>query len=201
MEPPWVAARTEHKHQLRSRIASAARELVAEQGMAAASMGAIAKRVGVSRATVYNYFPDVEEALLHAVAEEVDRFTATVEQELAGDPVHRLRAYVGVQVRYFADRRTAALHFKLAGLSPLIRDRMREHTARLEQLLVDILTDGRNSGQFRSNLDPRRGAELVLHLLAGIREQVVRADVPVESLVDEAVALNEHGMRGTAAGQ
>lgn len=198
MGTPWAAARTEHKLQVRRRIADAARELAIERGLAATTMGAVAERAQVSRATVYNYFPDVEAALAWAVEEEVRRFARHVGQELAGGPGQRLRGYVTAQVGYFThpDRRAAALHFKLAGLSPLIRERMREHTTQLEAMLTAILTDGVECGDFRADLDPHRCAELILHLLTGIREQVLRGDVPVGALVDELLAFIEHGLRG-----
>ncbi|WP_346270417.1 TetR/AcrR family transcriptional regulator, partial [Pseudonocardia sp.] len=76
----------------RSQIAAAAQDLALEQGLAATTMGAIAKRVNVSRATVYNYFSDVEEALLWVVEQEVGLFVATTRRELVGDPVDQLRA-------------------------------------------------------------------------------------------------------------
>ena len=197
MGSPWAVARTEHKQQVRTRIAAAARELAMERGLAATTMGAIAERAKVSRATVYNYFSDAEEALLWAVEEEVDRFSTALERDLVGGPVDRLRAYVDAQVRYFneADRRAAALHFKVAGLSPVIQARMREHTARLEDLLTRILADGRDAGDFRLDIDPGRCAELIVYLLAGIREQVLRDAAPVQALVDELLALVEHGLR------
>jgi AcrR family transcriptional regulator len=189
--------RAEHKQQVRRRIAEAARDLALEGGLAATTMGAVAKRVNVSRATVYNYFTDVEQALLWAVGEEVDRFTATLDAELAGDPLDQLRGYVRTQVAYFAspDRRSAALYFKVAGLSPLVRDRMREHTARLESLLTRIVADGRARGDFRSDLEPGRCAELIIYLLTGIREQLLRGEAPAGTLVDETLAFIEHGLR------
>jgi AcrR family transcriptional regulator len=199
---PWGAVRAEHKQQLRHRIAEAARDLALEHGLAAATMGAVAKRVNVSRATVYNYFPDVEHALLWAVGEEVDRFTATLEQDLHGDAPGQLRACVRTQLTYFAspERRAAALYFKVAGLSPLVRDRMREHTARLTGMLTRIVADGVAGGEFRSDLDPGRCAQLITALLAGVREQLLRGDAPPDTLMREALDFIEHGLlvRGAA---
>lgn len=197
MGSPWKATRVDHKQHVRSQIAAAAQDLALEQGLAATTMGAIAKRVNVSRATVYNYFSDVEEALLWAVEQEVGLFVATTMRELVGDPMDQLRAYVQTQIEYFAspDRRAAALHFKMAGLSPLVRERMREHTARLESMLTRIVADGRDRGDFRSDLDPGRCAELIIYLLAGIREQLLRGEAPPGTLVDETLAFVEWGLR------
>jgi len=196
MDSPWGTVRAEHKQRLRGQIAAAARDLALEHGLAATTMGAVAKRVNVSRATVYNYFSDVEEALLWVVEDEVARFVATVEGKLTGAPLDQLRAYVQTQVEYFAspDRRAAALHFKLAGLSPLVRERMREHTARLERMLTRIVADGLASGDFRSELDPRRCAELIIYLLTGIREQLLRGEAPPAKLVEETLAFIERGL-------
>jgi AcrR family transcriptional regulator len=50
------------------KIVEAALQLMAERGMEAASMDAIAERAGVSKMTIYNHWPDKEALLLEAMA-------------------------------------------------------------------------------------------------------------------------------------
>jgi AcrR family transcriptional regulator len=70
----------------RARILDAAAELVATQGASGLVMTALARRSGVARATLYNYFPDVEQVLEALVAVQVGQFLADMERRLAGVP-------------------------------------------------------------------------------------------------------------------
>ena len=58
----------------RKRIFSAALALVDEEGLAALSLRALGKRLGVSQTAFYRYVPD-KAALLEGVSEEVWRLT------------------------------------------------------------------------------------------------------------------------------
>lgn len=69
----------------RERIFSAALALVDEEGLAALSLRALGKRLGVSQTAFYRYVPD-KAALLEGVSEEVwrltfDRFLSAIEEE------------------------------------------------------------------------------------------------------------------------
>ena len=69
----------------RKRIFSAALALVDEEGLAALSLRALGKRLGVSQTAFYRYVPD-KAALLEGVSEEVwrltfDRFLSAIEEE------------------------------------------------------------------------------------------------------------------------
>ncbi|MFF5209131.1 TetR/AcrR family transcriptional regulator [Streptosporangium sp. NPDC000396] len=195
----WQESVALHKQQVRERIARSALVLAVEHGLPSVTMGALAEHAEVSRATAYNYFPDVEHALLHAVEAEVTRFVDTVLNSVA-DPAARLRAYLGAQMSYFAEpeRRLCALHFRSAGLSPVVRERVHAHTVRLEEIVTGILADGRAAGMFRKDLDPGRTAALVVHLLTGAREQVMRGNVEPQVLTEELISFIERGIRSAA---
>lgn len=73
----------------RKRIFSAALALVDEEGLAALSLRALGKRLGVSQTAFYRYVPD-KAALLEGVSEEVwrltfDRFLSAIEEEPGAD--------------------------------------------------------------------------------------------------------------------
>jgi AcrR family transcriptional regulator len=195
----WQESVALHKQQVRDRIARSALALAVEHGLPGVTMGALAEHAKVSRATAYNYFPDVEHALLHAIEEEVTRFVDAVLAGLDGvaDPTARLRAYLDAQMSYFAqpERQLSAMHFRAAGLSPVVRERLHAHIARLEEIVTGILADGRDAGAFRQDLDPGRTAALVVHLLTGAREHVMRGKVEPRVLTEELVSFIERGIR------
>lgn len=55
----------------RVRMLEVAEQLLEERGYGAVSMDAVAKQVGVTKATIYHHFPDGKEALILTVAEQV----------------------------------------------------------------------------------------------------------------------------------
>ncbi len=74
----------------RAAVLTAARELVAAAGGSNLSVGAVARRAGVSRLTIYNRFGSRSE-LLRAVAGEAHRRMAPSPAGGAEDPVQQLR--------------------------------------------------------------------------------------------------------------
>ncbi|MGW7007000.1 TetR/AcrR family transcriptional regulator [Streptomyces sp. NPDC054933] len=198
MVSSWDKVVAEHKEQVRARIKQAALEVAVEKGLANTTMAAIAERADVSRATLYNYYRHVEGVLLAVVQDEVDLFYAHLRSQLdrAGGPRQRLAAFIGTHLEYFArpERRSRALEFQAAGISPSIRARMTHHTDRLRQLLADVLDSGRRDGVFHAEVDPDRHAELLMHLLAGAREQVLRSPEAVRTATADLDLLLTSGL-------
>ncbi|MBC2875494.1 MULTISPECIES: TetR/AcrR family transcriptional regulator [Streptomyces] len=187
-----------HKEQLRAAIGEAAVQIAAEQGLAGTTMSKIAERAGVSRATAYNYFKDVEHVLLSVVSDEVDRFYGQLRERLDGvhGPRARLEAFLTAHLEYFArpERRSGALQLQALGISPSIRERMAAHTDRLRALLSEVLENGRAEGVFDERVSPGRHAELLMHLLSAARGQVLKGDVPVATLAADLLLLVESGL-------
>ena len=69
----------------RAAVLAAARELVATGGVSPLSVGAVARRAGVSRLTIYNRFGS-RSGLLRAVAGEAQRRTPPTQPNGADDP-------------------------------------------------------------------------------------------------------------------
>ncbi|RYZ64080.1 MAG: TetR/AcrR family transcriptional regulator, partial [Proteobacteria bacterium] len=55
----------------RARIVEVSENLVVSRGYGGFSMGALAKDVGITKATIYHYFPDGKDELIKAVAHEM----------------------------------------------------------------------------------------------------------------------------------
>ena len=60
----WADTMDTHRRQVNDAILDATAELIAEHGPMSVAMSAIAERVGIGRATLYKYFPDVEAILV-----------------------------------------------------------------------------------------------------------------------------------------
>jgi AcrR family transcriptional regulator len=94
VDAPAGAARGGRPRSERARraILAAAAEMLLEQGVAHVSMGAVAERAGVSKATIYRWWPSKEmlalEALLDwTVAGETDTDTGSLREDLRRLPL------------------------------------------------------------------------------------------------------------------
>lgn len=133
----------QHHAQQRRALLDAARALLAETAEAP-SMGAVGKRAGLARSSVYQYFPSAE-ALLAAVVDDVfpewaDRVMAQV--SAAPTPAARAWAYVEANVGLFASSEQAVARALRRVVEPhVLRGPMEAFHARLQVPLLRSLED------------------------------------------------------------
>ncbi len=60
----WADTIDSHRRHVQDAILDTTAELIAQQGPMSVSMSTIAERVGIGRATLYKYFPDLESILI-----------------------------------------------------------------------------------------------------------------------------------------
>ncbi len=111
---PRITASTvaEHRAQQHSALLSAARELLVEGGYAALSFGALAKRAGLARPTVYSYFDGKEEVVVALCEREFPLVAADIERAVARarTPREQLVAFVSAQLRAAQESRYRLAH-------------------------------------------------------------------------------------------
>jgi len=173
----WPEVLGDHRAHQRERILAVALELLMERGMAALTMSAIAEQAGISRATLYHYFPDVDAVLAAWVGQEIEGSVTAllVEARTIADPLDRLAHLVEAQARTFASQshRLSAEHFESEAGSPAVRRTVQAQMAPLRQMLADAVDEARTCGLLRSQVDPVLAADLVLGLLGAIRRRLV----------------------------
>lgn len=161
VDADWSATVAGHKQRQLLRIGAIAAELVSSDGLGAVSMSRLARESGISRATLYNYVPDVVTAVRHHLTAQSEAFQAAVAAAVAEeeDPEAQLRRYIQEQVAYVAgaDHRAAAALLEsgaaLGGSDPA------GHQRRDSSVLEGILDRGDRAGTFRSG---HRAARLTL---------------------------------------
>jgi AcrR family transcriptional regulator len=144
----------------RSAVLEAAAELLLERGLAAVSMDAVAARAGVSKATIYRWWPSKETLALDALYNEWAAVPpATDTGSLRGDLLSLLRPWARLAARRPYGRVIAAL-------------------------LTEAQTDPAFGREYRARfLEPRRDQARAIFRRA-IERGEIRADTKIEVALD-----------------
>lgn len=160
-------------------ILAGARAVLSEHGYQHATAAEIARRAGVSEASVFTYFRSKRELCLRVIADWYDEIIAAMEAALPRDqPLQRqFEVFVRTHLRLFLVQGTGLCALVLSegreqgqDLGPDLLPLQRRYTATLMQLLAQ----GRSEGLIRSDVPLRLLRPMVLG--------------PIEHLLWEAVA-------------
>jgi AcrR family transcriptional regulator len=168
-------------------ILVAAMLIVTEEGIAGLSMSALAARAGVSRQTLYNYYPDVD-AVLAGMVEMGDAGAAQLAAQLDDEePRTALRLFVAAAVGSVR-KGHPSLSAITAALPAELRATLQAHEDRAERSLVDLLRRGVSDGAFRADLDPDLDGRILYRAAFAAAELARRDDVDPDSLVERLSA-------------
>lgn len=140
-----MSLRERKKAETRQRIADVATLMFVQRGFDNVPITEIAEAAGVSKVTVFNYFPRKEDIFFDRFPQAREMLTAAVEGRAEGEtPVAALRrlfidvANEGHPLGGFEDRYVVFWRTVLA--SPALRARAREAVEEFEAHLADLLT-------------------------------------------------------------
>jgi len=170
----WNETIAAHREAVHEAILNTTAVLVAEHGLTSVTMSQIAEATGIGRATLYKYFPGVEDILLawheRQVARHVQQLTAVRDQ--SSDPVARLRAvletYALIAHTHHGTELAALLHRG---------DHVARAQAHLRDFIRDLLTEGAATGDVRADVPSEELASYCLHALAAAGRAPSRAAV------------------------
>jgi AcrR family transcriptional regulator len=191
----WEETLEEHKRRTRSRLAAAAANVASTEGVAGTRMSDVARVAGVTRKTLYSYFPDVESLLVAQVEEEVARLRSRFAQRTGESPLEHIRMAFADALQTWSDDPTAGLLGLGAGLSPTAADAIRRALDGLRDDLIRMLEEGVRDGRLRPDLDRELIADLMLGLLLGGREHAARTGRPVDEVAREVERIALDGIR------
>lgn len=178
---PAVVTRLEDN---RSRILSAARDLVAEGGWRHAHVASVAQKAGVATGTVYRYFPSKAELFAEVLANvsrrERDVVAAIIDGE--GTPAVRLQGAVGAFAKRALQGHRLAYAMIVEPCEPGIdRARLVWREALCEEF-VRLVEIGQRHGSFRSC-----DARIVGACVVGAFMEALVGPLAPEDLGDDAV--------------
>ena len=185
----WTETIAAHRRAVREATLDAAAALVARHGLRAVTMSQIAGEIGVGRATLYKYFPDVDAILVawheRQVAGHLDSLAEI--RDRGGHPRERLEAvleaYALISHEHHGSELAALLH-------------RGEHVARAQRQLADLiqglLAEAVATGDVRDDVAPDELASYCLHALTAA------AGLPSRKAMRRLVAVTLAGVRASA---
>jgi AcrR family transcriptional regulator len=202
---PRVARRERRREQSREEIVDAARRVMLRDGIAATTLAAVAKEVGLTKTALYYYYPSKDalyfELIFGAVEAESRAIRDAVAKTDAGGDA--LRALIRETIRTFAARmddfRLTFMHGQVAGPSAVRFGA--EQFARIRPLnelayagATKLLTEEWKHARGRAGVDPR----LMVFLANVAAYGVLTMKGMVESLGDPLLYSDEQLIDGLA---
>ena len=185
----WTETIEAHRREVHDAILDTTAALVAEHGLRSVTMSQIAEQVGIGRATLYKYFPDVGAILATWHERQLTGHLAQLTEAAARaeGPYQRLEAvletYALIQHEYReAHRSELAAHLHQAGHVT----RAQQH---LRHLVRDLVTDAAAAGQIRGDVAADELAAFCLHALAAA------TSLPSKAAVRRLVQVTLAGLR------
>jgi AcrR family transcriptional regulator len=169
MRPSAQAPRWRRAPEARpGQILEAALEVFGEVGLARARLDDIAKRAGISKGTIYVYFPDKEALFKEVVRKTVISTIERAERDLTADTaIEQLTDYMQRYWQFLRSPAFAAIYRMVIGelrhFPDLARFYSTEAIARGLRLVSGIIQRGIDSGEFRP-----MSAEVAARGLAGM---------------------------------
>jgi AcrR family transcriptional regulator len=183
----------EHRSMQRAALLDAARALLSEGGTEALSFPALARRTGLARSSVYEYFRSRAAVVEELCAVDFPIWAAEVEAAMADheSPERKVEAYVRRQLALVGDRRHRAVVAISAGeLDAGAREKIRAAHGGLIAMVVEAL-DALGHEQ------PRLAAMLLQGVVdAAVRRIELGAAEDPEHITEAAVTMALHGVRG-----
>lgn len=178
-EPRWRRLPEERPQQ----ILQAATEIFAEKGLAAARLEDIARRAGVSKGTIYLYFPNKEELFREMVRQlviaNIERAERALDEDAtsATDQMRRyIRSHWAFQRSVLFQALLKFLHGELHQHPDLAEFYAREVIMRALRLLAGIIRRGISAGEFRE-VDPEVAARMFAALSASHAVWCAKRDI------------------------
>ena len=194
-------ARAKSEQRVRD-ILRVGREVFAEQGYEHTTTTEIARRLGVSEATVFTYFSGKRELCVRVVSDWYDEITATLAQTLSvaneAPLQEQFRCFVRTHLQLFLVQGTglcalvlsegrAKRHSGENALGEVLADLQRRYTAPL----MELLARGRAAGELREDVSLSLMRSLVLGPMEHLLWELVGShkSVSVEAAAEDLTAL------------
>ncbi|MFY4774662.1 TetR/AcrR family transcriptional regulator [Metabacillus sp. RGM 3146] len=146
-------------------IIDAAVIVIAENGYHQAQVSKIAKQAGVADGTIYLYFKNKEDILISLFQEKMGMFIEKIEAETAGKNTAAEKLYVLIEKHFSLlseDHHLAIVtQLELRQSNYELRQRINDVLKGYLNALDEIIRMGRETGEFRADLDLRLARQMI----------------------------------------
>jgi len=167
VEPAVDDGTTRTFSQTESRILTAALGLIGRRGVRRLGMQEIAEAAGVSRGTLYRYFPSKDHVLVAAADFDEQRFSTGVDEALASvtEPEQRISVFLAYAFEFIRSHSARSLFESEPGF---VLSYLLDHLPSLQGELVLRLGDALDAvpAVKRGDLDREQLADLIVRLFA-----------------------------------
>jgi AcrR family transcriptional regulator len=183
------------------RILDAAEQCLRHLGLRRLSMGDVATQAGLSRGSVYRYFPDrrtLVDAVLERTAQRfVDASTVTVDRR------RTLAGQVGEAAVFILEHRADDLTLRLPAdeeslFATLLTARIRGLVERWVEFWLPRIAEAERRGEVRRGIDRRQAAEWIVRLMLSFAV-MPSATVDLDDPESVRAFVRNHLVRGLAA--
>ncbi len=152
-----VSLRERRRQMLRDEILHTARRLVATKGHIAMSMDELAAQVGISKPTLYSFFPTKEALVVAAVVEAMQRIGTLLEYDQNDcTPLQRLTLLLRTAIQLRIDETGELPRTWTPDLSHLLSEHQyaRDCLNQIDTSVVALIQAGKAQGEIDPDLDP-----------------------------------------------
>jgi AcrR family transcriptional regulator len=182
----------------RTELTRAAARLFAEKGYHGTSTADLAEALGVQKGSLYSHIKSKDDLLWETLSEGATAFHAALDaipDDVA--PAEKIRLALRGHLRVVAEQLDVATVFvqEWRYLEDARRDRFVAERRRYEERIRELLREGRDLGELRSDLDVGSAARLLLSAVNWAYTWL-RPGRDTDDLADRFFALLIDGMRG-----
>jgi AcrR family transcriptional regulator len=167
-------ARNSDRAPLRKReILEHFQQVLVEEGFEGASIGKIARRMGINPSLIIHYFTTKEDMIVELVDYILEKYETNFRNklEVINDPGERLMAglenILGVGWISLVDTRAFNACYYLSLRNPRVKVRLQKMYQRFRKYLIREITIYRDEGFFDST-DPDKDADLIISIVEGL---------------------------------
>ncbi len=198
--------RERKKADRRQRIFECAMQLFEERGFQATTFDAIARSAGVSRGTVFNYFPYKEALLIEFFGRHLESLRRALQRRRSRDglePLEELYVLFEALARFVDTNRGLVLPLSYELLNPdPERSRAAYLALPLGDLLLDVLARARAAGRVREDYSRERLARMLanVYFITVMQWAAYRQDRSIRDELHKALTLTLQGIERQSAG-
>ncbi len=185
----------------RGKILKAAEKVFAEKGFHLARISDIAKEAGVAEGTIYIYFDSKEELILSIFKEKIGAWIDDLKRKLSscGNAREKLRVVVETHFAtlYNNPHLAQLVQIELRACSAFMRGGSAPEMRRYLGLIEEVMKEGKETGEFRSDFDEWLAARALLGVMDEMATiWVLKRRLELPAIVDAVVDIFYKGIGG-----